>query len=401
MYQILKYIDFPKIKLNPSYIITFLFIVNSGFHIKNIPTYLTMYFTFYIAIIYLFITSFKKLLIDKSFVTNFCIIWIIYLLTTQIFLGGDIIVTLASIITFIFYILTRLLLQKCSIKDVLIISDCTIIYNLILFFIDAIYRFNLAGLNIINNFYIAKANSLLHADSNATGINTTLLTFYSFYLFTRFKNTKYLVFTCCCMLFTILTLSRAAMIATIFSFGIFLFYKIILKLCSKKTTNYNHYIISIKTLILNIFLILFLISIFSLLPFLIQFLLQDGSFITKIDLFGFVLEFFQNMPFNNILFGIGFDNTVHVFNFYAHTYLATYIIETGLLGYILITSFLSLIFLEHKKTIYILLPFFFLGFSYIGHTILNLFYVLLAVICCLEKQLKNNKNYQIRMAGKQ
>lgn len=384
MYQVLKDINFNKIKLNPSYIVAFLLIVNSGFHLKDVPTYFTMYLTFYVAAIYLFIISLKRIFIEKSLSINVCIIWIFYLLFTQLLLEGEIIVTLAAIITFVFYIMVRLLLKKCSIKDVIIISDCTIIYNLILFFIDAIYRFSLAGSNILSNFYIAKVNSLLHADSNATAINTTILTFYSYYLFSSFKDRKYLIYMYLCICFTILTLSRSAMIATIFSFIIIFLHKMILQLCSKKSNNINMYKISVSTLILMIISVFFLVFVVGLVLFIVNFLLKDNSFITKINLLGFISDFIQNMELNNLLFGIGFDNTIKVFHIYAHTYLATYIIETGLIGYVLITSFLCSNLLEYKKTIYLILPFFFLGFSYIGHTVLNLFYVLLACICFFE-----------------
>lgn len=384
MYQVLRDINFTKIKFNFSYIVAFLFIVNSGFHLKDVPTYFTMYLTFYIAIIYLFIISLKKIYLEKSLSVYICIIFVFYLLVSQLLLEGDIIVTLASIITFLFYLIARLLLKKCSIKDAMIISDCTIIYNLILFFIDVIYRFSLAGLNILANFYVAKVNSLLHADSNATAINTTILTFYSYYLFSNFKSKKYLIYTYLCVCFTILTLSRSAIIATIFSFIMIYLHRMIMRFFSQKSNNTNPYKMTVENLTLIIFSIVFLIFVIWSISFITIFLLKDNSFITKINILGYISDFLQNMELNNILFGIGYDNTIKVFHIYAHTYLATYIIETGLIGYVLITSFLCSNLLEYKKTIYLILPFFFLGFSYIGHTVLNLFYVLLACICFFE-----------------
>ena len=103
----LKQINLEQLKIPISFIIAFLFIVNSGFHIKGVPTYITMYCTFYLAVIYLFIKGFKKLYIENSISIYICLIWILYLISTQFFVGGDIIVLLAAIVTFIFYILTK------------------------------------------------------------------------------------------------------------------------------------------------------------------------------------------------------------------------------------------------------------------------------------------------------
>ena len=362
----------------------FLFIVNSGFHIKGVPTYITMYCTFYLAVIYLFIKGFKKLYIENSISVYICLIWILYLIFTQFFVGGDIIVLLAAIVTFIFYILTKLLLNKCSNHHALIISESMMIYNALLFLVDAIYRFSNIGLNVLNNFYLVKTNSLLYADTNAVGINSSLLTLYAFYLYKTFKSPKYLIYIYLFIIFTILTFSRAAMCAILFSFLILYSYN---SFFTKR-----HYKISFRKFPVKILILIPLILImFAIILFIAQFLVSDASFLTKINIFEYISIFFDKMSINNLLFGIGFDNTSSYFGLYAHTYLATYIIETGLLGYLLITSFLLTILAEHKKTIYLLLPFFFLGFSYIGHTILNLFYVLLAMIGYFEKNIKKQQ----------
>lgn len=380
----LKQINLEQLKIPISFIIAFLFIVNSGFHIKGVPTYITMYCTFYLAVIYLFIKGFKKLYIENSISIYICLIWILYLISTQFFVGGDIIVLLAAIVTFIFYILTKLLLNKCPIQKALIISEGMMIYNALLFLVDAIYRFSNIGLNVLNNFYLVKTNSLLYADTNAVGINSSLLTLYAFYLYKTFKSSKYLIYIYLFIIFTILTFSRAAMCAILFSFLILYSYN---SFFAKR-----HYKISFRKFPVKILILIpFILIMFAIILFIAQFLVSDASFLTKINIFEYISIFFDKMPIHNLLFGIGFDNTSANFGLYAHTYLATYIIETGILGYFLITFFLLSILAEHRKTIYLLLPFFFLGFSYIGHTILNLFYVLLAMIGYFEKSTKKQQ----------
>ena len=379
-----------KIQIPFDYLITFLFIVNCGFHLKNVPTYASMYIIFYITLVFLFLKSFKHITIPFTSSMKLCSIVILYLFISQMLNGGVIIVVLASIITFIFYIIARILLHKKKIHKILKICDFLFIFNAILFFIDAIYRFKLGGNNILTNFYIAKTNCLLFADTNALAINSCTLTFFAFYLFEKFKNFKYFIFCLIFILFTIFTFSRAAIIATFFSFIIILLYN-----CFKKIFKYFYKNFSLKIPLKTACILITILPFLCLLIFfifkVIVLLLSDNSFLTKIFLFKDIFIFVENASLSELCFGIGFDNAYIYLDRYAHTYLATYIIETGFIGYTLITSFLISLLIENKKNFYILLPFFFLGFSYIGHTILNLFYVTFALTNFFETRRRITK----------
>ncbi len=364
------------------FLVSFLFIVNSGFHLVNYPTYLTMYITFYLAVIYLvfYLIKYKKIRIPVQAI--YASVIVIYFMATQFFTSKEPLVVLSATVTFLFYILSVVLLNKIPIDKLLLISDGILFYNAFLFFIDTFYRFTTIGLNL-TNFYILKI-SLLYADTNAVGINATMLTLFSYFLYEKFKNKMYLYFTMVFIIFVFLTISRAAIIATLLSLLLFSLYKI----CKKSLISIKRITITkfpSLLLINSIILILIVLLLIYLLFKIILHLATDPSFATKISIFKDLNFFLKNADFNEILWGIGFDNGYKYLGRYAHNYLATYIIETGCLGYFFVTTFLISILYKTPKTIYLLFPFFILGISYIGHTILNLFYCLLALMYYIEK----------------
>lgn len=364
------------------FIVSFLFIANSGFHLTNYPTYLTMYITFYIALIYLifYVLRYKK--ITMPIPSILALLVIIYFLATQFFISNEPLVVLSATITFLFYILSIILLNKVPIDKLLLIANGLLFYNAFLFFVDTLYRFITIGLNF-TNFYMLKI-SLLYADTNAVGINATMLTLFSYFLYEKFNKKIYLYFTIIFTIFAFLTISRAAIIATLLSLFIFSLYKI----CKKSLLTIKHITITkIPSLLIinSIILILITLLLIYLLFKIIILLATDPSFATKISIFKDLNFFLNHAPLNEIFWGIGFDNGYKYLGRYAHNYLATYIIETGYLGYFLVTTFLISILYKTPKTIYLLFPFVILGISYIGHTILNLFYCLLALMYYIEK----------------
>ena len=84
---------------------------------------------------------------------------------------------------------------------------------------------------------------------------------------------------------------------------------------------------------------------------------EDMTLVAKIDIFNDIGVFFQKATLSQILFGIGLDNAEAFVGMYAHNYIATYLMETGVIGYTIITTFLLRVLYEAPKTIYILLPF--------------------------------------------
>ena len=367
------------------FIPTLLLVINSGFFIKHYFVICPIYLSFYLAICVLVFLLFKikKILIPISGIL--CIMTILYQLFSQFFLDVRIWSLLASISTISFYIITLILLSKMNYRQVLFISDCFLAYNFLLYLADTIYRFSLFNYNIINifiNFYEMKESCFIFGDTNSLGINTTILTFFAYYLFKLTHKNKYIIYIYLFSILTFFTFSRAAILATFISFIIFIFFKHLKQIF--KTEIYNSYQIPLSVLLSHIFVFIIIALSIPLGLTLIFFLMNDGSFLTKIAIFNDIVIFFQKSSLLQLLFGIGFDNAENFVGMYAHNYLATYLIETGIMGYILITTFLLRILYEAPKTIYIFLPFSILGISFIGYSILNLFYVALALIIYFE-----------------
>ena len=115
---------------------------------------------------------------------------------------------------------------------------------------------------------------------------------------------------------------------------------------------------------------------------------------SKIDLFNVIGTFFQKAELKDILIGIGFNNgRIKEFSEigYAHAYLTTYICETGVIGYLLVTTFLISIGIETKKIIMLIFAFFIMGISYVGHAQLHLFYTTLILMWSLHRNIRSSK----------
>lgn len=382
-----------NLKISKSYfynplllITTLLFVINSGFYIKNYFLICPIYLSFYLAtivVIYIALRS-KKIIIPIS--ALLCLLTITYQIFSQPFSLVRIWSVLSSISTISFYLIAILLLKELKSFQVFKISDFFIIYNFLLYLFDTLYRFNLYNFNLVNifiNFYDMKENCLFFGDTNSLGINTTILTFFSYYLFKLTKKNKYKIFIFLFLILTFFSFSRAAILAIFISFILFYSYDRYKNILKKGEISITK--IPLSNLISYIWLMGFLLLSIPIAIIIISFLINDGSFLTKIDIFNDIGVFFQKATLSQILFGIGLDNAEAFVGMYAHNYIATYLMETGVIGYTIITTFLLRILYEAPKTIYILLPFSILGISFIGYSILNLFYITLALIIFFEK----------------
>ena len=62
---------------------------------------------------------------------------------------------------------------------------------------------------------------------------------------------------------------------------------------------------------------------------------MDPSFGTKIEIFQKTLYFLQTYPTHELLFGVGPNNSCDVIGYYAHNFISIYIIEYGIIGFVL------------------------------------------------------------------
>lgn len=376
------------------YILTFLLFLNSGFYFNSFPAVSPVYIIFYITLFYLI---FREIKTNESFKlpiqSALGLIAVIYILLSQLFVCGRFIAILGSIVTFSFYILGTILLPKMNYQKVLFLCKSILIYYIIIYGADTIYRlalfkFNLAYLFTGLNFYEMKVATLLYADTNTIGINTTILALLAYYIFKITKQKSYIKYVIIYSILNILSFSRASIFAEILTLILLFLYEMCRKII-KKSQNHKYWQISLNKLLIGCTLVTAsIIGLFILLKIII-YINTDPSFYTKIELFNTLKRFLKEAPLKDLLFGIGYNNG-RLFEYgsergYAHTYLLTYLCETGICGYIAVTSYLGTILFKTPKTIIILFPFFIIGISLIAHTQLHLFYTVLALMWYFER----------------
>jgi len=388
-------IKIPKIHI--VYVWIMLFFAFSGFYYAKIPVLSPVYIvfipTFLIILLFLVIKKCISLNISCLFGAAF----VFYIFFSQFLVGGKIIAIFGSMVTVLYFILSTILLPLLTKPQIYKILNYFLCTNVLIYGFDTIYRLSLYHFNLnamLTSFYLMKKQCLFYSDTNPLAINTTILTFFSFYLFDKNKELKYLIFMLIFVILTYLTLSRSGIIAIIASFVIYFLYRNV-KTILKNKNSIKLTAVPLKLIFLCIFLVIISIIGFFLSNLIVNYLSADGSFSTKISLLKGLKNFFHNAPFSTILFGTGYNNgqiMIYTGLSYAHSYLATYVIETGLCGYLLMTSFLVSIVLHTPKTLFIFIPFIFLGISHISHAQLHVFYSVLALVAALESFVEiNNK----------
>ena len=370
------------------YIIPFLMFSFCGCYISCIAPISPVFLFFYSGIIYFFfnyICKIKRIKITKSALFGCGVV--LYIVISQLLMGNDLIKVFGAIVPIMFYIMSIILFPKLSEQQIKRISEFMLFISTIWFSVDTIYRLMKFKFNILYmlsgfNFYASKKMTLLYADTNTVGINAVVFVFFSFYLYRIYKNKRYLFYTILFTLINILSLSRSSIFAEILTLFLIFLYKNI-KMVVRNQPIYLESVPLKKIFASIIIFISIVVAIYCGIYFVI-YLLSDGSFGTKINLFETLITFLFDAPIESILCGIGF-NTGLLYKYgsvigYAHTYLLTYIVETGIIGYIFVTGFLISILLETKSTIIQFIPFFIYGLSLVCHAQLHVFYTVLGIM---------------------
>ena len=379
-----------------TFVITLLLYMNCGFFItfsKNgsiLSAVSPQYIFFYIALIYTIFYCIVKKKLTICIQSILGLITVTYIIMSQFLLvNGRVIAIFGDVVSILFFVIGSILLQKLNFKQIKFIADTTILYSLIIFLFDTIYKLINCSHNLIYMFFNYRVkDSILYPDTNTLGIQITILLSLSFVLYKITHQKWYIIVMLIFSFLAFCTFSRAAVIAILLIF-IYEIIKRSIVIIFNKVHTYKRYIISIKKII-SYFVLLssILIVTFSTVK-LLTYLANDWSFFSKIEIFKDTIHFILNAPCYDVLFGIGFNNgRINEYSDtmgYAHTYLATYIMETGLIVFILYTVFLLSIFLKNKLTIYVLIPFLIFAFSYFGHTHLQVFYSVLILEAFLER----------------
>ncbi len=352
-------------KINISKIIGFIIILFSGIYILKSGFFNPIYIAFLIAIcMYFLLLISKKSRLVFDINTMLALIYLIYIFLIHINKNIDnaLFNVLFSISYFVVSYQILLRIDKIFIKKY---TKRMMIFSVALLCIESLYRimnpvsFN----NPTEEFYSYKINSIMYQDSNFVGVFIVYLYFLALYLDNKYNDNNKIIrifLTILC----ILTFSRSAIITLL---GLTLF-------IDKRINR-----------ILKIFIILFFSFFVGYLIY--KYIINDASFISKLYILknGFNL-FFNNFKFGQQLFGIGLGNTKYYLGIGSHNYIITYLLETGTIGLILqLLLLFNLIKTTNKKVLYVLVPFFIMGFSCVPHFIPYI-YCGCSIIYSMEKQ---------------
>lgn len=293
------------------------------------PYYISFLFSF----CFLLFSKIKK--IDKSAISILFIITFFYFI---ILLQSKINVWSYYLISSVSFLLIIALRKSIDIPSTQSVIRKTVIFSLSILSLDTVYRFLFPKTDYIENilshgkseflFYGYK-HSFLFLDSNFTALFA-----YSVYFLLRdnlylFKHKKLIIFISLLIIF--LTFSRAVIFTCILIETFRFLYSI--KIDKK-----------LKFVFLSFFLfLLFIISLYIQRD-------ADESLSSKFYIFDLLFENLYNFNLMYLIFGWGIDNTRDILDIAAHSLYSTLLLETGMLGFLLITLMFFYSFIISKKT---------------------------------------------------
>lgn len=351
----------------------------SGFYITKLaisPIYISVLLALFIystKIMYL-----KKLNFYPDVVFRASVCCLSYFLASQLFLKPDISTLVNCLFSLFIFVVTYQIACKISMSHILFASEKLVIFSLPLLIFEAAYRlsnpikfvdFSVIGRSELE-FYYYKINSIMYVDSNFVGLFIISLFTFLVYLKEITKKKYPFVFLILTIL-TILTLSRASII-TLILFSII--YRIGNVIYSSKKT----------------FIILaIIIALGLLIPLHSGYMLDDDSLKTKFELIVQAYQFILNSSAKELLFGVGFGNAINTMGIGAHNFFVIYLVESGLIGLVMILFLWILILIKTKlKAGIVMFPFLLNGLS-LSTVAIPYLYVMFAIILALEKRMGN------------
>lgn len=350
----------------------FFVIVFCGFYLRSIlisPIYISTIISVIFITIYFLRTKHCVIKIDCSI--WIAISWIIYLVITQIpYQKNSAFYNL--IFSILYYVLSTKIISILSTKSIIKFSKWLLDFSILLLIAEAALRIRNPIIKSAeteqNAFYRFKYNSIMYQDSNYVGVFILVLFFFTIYLESKhdmcLKKEKI-----CYLILSVLTFSRSAIIV-VFSIG-FLFDKTIDK--------FLKVIVLLFSSIVGIYLA-------------ISYILIDASFISKLDIIKWSFEFFvEKASLYMKLFGYGLGHSIDNIGIGSHNLFVTYIMETGIVGFIFWgMSLMSILKLTKKNAYYIIIPFLIAGFSFASH-FAPFLYCTFSIMIALENS--NVKDY--------
>ncbi|MDA1777446.1 hypothetical protein PDL16_10050 [Bacillus cereus group sp. BY9-3LC] len=348
---------------------SYILIVFSGFFLNFLPVS-PIYLFFFLSLIGVFLYSLKNQELHFNHLTGLTLILLGYLIITQIMINEDKTNAIYNvIISLIYFILTFASIHKLETEKIIKISKSFINVSILLLIVEAIWRISHPWYpttlwymtQVDSSFYKYKMNSIMYQDSNFVGIFIISLFFFCVYLKLNHAITlrwQMIVLASLCGL----TFSRAAIITLV------AFY-ILLGIRSK----------AMKGLMI-------LLSMLFGFVFLINYIDDDISFLSKLDIIDRTITFMKHASISEIAIGIGFGNAFKYLQIGAHNFIVTYLIESGVIGlFLLLLLWWKILRSTKFKAGIIMIPFLVSGMSLAGHAITYL-YCIFAIIYILEKR---------------
>lgn len=289
---------------------------------------------------------------------------IIYTVFTQLLLINNA-ECLSFVFSVLYFILAHNSIRYLSKEDMLFFSKLLLIFGIVLLTMDTIWRFTHPVYSDFYTgvywFYRYKSKGILFVDTNNTGM--LCLAILSFLLYLNNKlNIKFRKITLVYIILLVLTFSRSSLLA----------YALTIVFLNKRFPKY----LKVLAFLGGCYVA------FLLLPS----LFDDVSTSSKFDMFLNAVEYWKEASLFEILFGVGFTNSIYKIGLFTHSWPLTFTFEFGFLGFLLIVLFWYLMYKEsNKSAAYVLIPCLFAGLSYLP-LLIPYVYTLVVIITMLEKK---------------
>jgi hypothetical protein len=341
------------------------------------PAYFVIVLQTFLILIYF---SFIKIKRDNL---NLSIVICLFYFLIEIFVHpkGDIhvgILYCLNLLTLLFFVL---LFPNINNRNIVKYSMTFIHGSIVLMFIELIIRLRANSFNIsefksplffVKGFYVYKFKSILGKDTNFTATYILSVLCFLNYLSFRF-NKKYIIEKLLLVFFLFFTFCRSSWLSSFVSFFLLKF------LFSKQKLNKK------RLFCVAAIVIIFLLSALTILA-------SDESFQTKILIWNETLRFLTKMPMNTALWGLGYLGSYDFIGWLtAHALIPTLIMDTGVVGLVLYFAiWKNLLKKSDGWCLYILLPIFIFGLSFIQNLIPYVYMFSYIIIKCEENIKKTN-----------
>jgi hypothetical protein len=368
---LIEYQSKPQSHLRLIYQAFFLIIPFSSFAIHQYLPFPPVLLFFLLGSLVLFITTRKILATVNLIIPLVCIV---YFSISQIIIGAPFDRWLGVVLAICFYMVTIAYGHNLTRAQRKTLIDKFYIFSLILLTIEATWRMTHPDLSQLQpgllSIYQYKMRGLMYADSNVVGFH--LLMMFSFlYYEEKVHGVKREYSKIVIVILLFFSFSRAAWIAA------FIGWLYVRFLGDKKMLFYliNALVLAaVLTLIYDVYL-----------KPKIQ---EDLSFQSKLDIVQVVLRYFERADPSELVFGIGFSNSLNTLGIYAHNFFMVYLIESGGIGlFLILLLFFQFIATTNKKALFLLIPFL-ISSSSNTVTFIPYFYVMMGLMYLDQREAK-------------